>query len=340
MTNKKNLMKLLAAFLAAVTAFSCVAIGTIYAAEIAENDPTETTAAVDTTVAETTLPEETAAETTVPAETAAPVDTAVPEDTKAPENNTVNTDTYIGAENAIAIAVADSGVTGIDVTKIKAKLDKENGIMVYDVEFDCANMEYDYEIDAITGDILEKKIDADDDKHDGKHHDKHHGKKEEIVAEETKFIGEAAAKAAAVAHAGVDEASAIFNKIKLDKDDGKVVYEIKFKVDTTKYEYDVDAYTGDILDSEKCTTKADKKEDKIDVSKLDTVKLVGEDAAKAAAVAHAGIDATKAKFGEIELDRDSCGVVYEVEFVINGVEYEYDIDAYSGEVLKSETERD
>jgi|GEM_PF-4350015 hypothetical protein len=44
----------------------------------------------------------------------------------------------------------------------KLKLDTEDGIKVYDVEFYKANVEYDYEIDAITGNILDKDVEIED----------------------------------------------------------------------------------------------------------------------------------------------------------------------------------
>ena len=63
----------------------------------------------------------------------------------------------IGVERAKAIALKDANVS--NVTFVKAKLDRDNGVMVYDVEFYKGNVEYDYEIEASTGRILEKDID-------------------------------------------------------------------------------------------------------------------------------------------------------------------------------------
>ena len=41
-----------------------------------------------------------------------------------------------------------------------------------------------------------------------------------------------------------------------------------------------------------------------------------------------------------ELDREDGRVVYEIEFKSNGMEYEYEIDASTGAVLKYDKERD
>ena len=64
---------------------------------------------------------------------------------------------YIGVEKAKSIALRDAGVSG--VTFVKAKLDYDDGVRVYDVEFYKDNVEYDYEIDAVTGQIREKDLD-------------------------------------------------------------------------------------------------------------------------------------------------------------------------------------
>ena len=71
--------------------------------------------------------------------------------------NTFAANNYIGVEKAKSIALKDAGVSG--ATFVKTKLETEDGVKVYDVEFYKANVEYDYEIDAITGKILEKDLD-------------------------------------------------------------------------------------------------------------------------------------------------------------------------------------
>ena len=69
---------------------------------------------------------------------------------------------YIGAEKAKEIALADVGLKEADVRGLKADLDLERGVMVYEVEFRAGNMEYDYEIDADSGKILKSEKDWDD----------------------------------------------------------------------------------------------------------------------------------------------------------------------------------
>ena len=78
--------------------------------------------------------------------------------------STTSSGNYIGTEKAKSIALKDSGVSASKATFEKAKLDKEDGVYVYEVEFRSGNMEYEYEINAKTGKILDRSAErADDD---------------------------------------------------------------------------------------------------------------------------------------------------------------------------------
>ena len=61
---------------------------------------------------------------------------------------------------------------------------------------------------------------------------------------------------------------------------------------------------------------------------------IGVEAAKSAAFAHAGLEASQVTMGEVDFDYEDGRMVYELEFYANGAEYEYDIDASTGAVVK------
>ena len=65
------------------------------------------------------------------------------------------------------------------------------------------------------------------------------------------YIGEAAAKAAALGHAGVAEGDTYQMKVELDRDDGVYLYEVEFKAGGMEYEYEIDAYSGAVLKAER-----------------------------------------------------------------------------------------
>ena len=68
---------------------------------------------------------------------------------------------YIGKEKAKEIALNNANLTGSAVPSIDVELDYDNGKLVYEVDFRHNNIEYDYEIDATTGDILESEQEND-----------------------------------------------------------------------------------------------------------------------------------------------------------------------------------
>ena len=58
------------------------------------------------------------------------------------------------------------------------------------------------------------------------------------------------------------------------------------------------------------------------------------------ALKHAGLDASQVRDLEVELDREGGKTHYDVDFEYNGYDYDYEIDAVSGKILKSRKEKD
>lgn len=65
---------------------------------------------------------------------------------------------------------------------------------------------------------------------------------------------------------------------------------------------------------------------------------IGIDAAKKIALEDAGVSEADAQKLKCELDLENGVQIYEVEFKKDGVEYDYDIDAKTGSIIKSEKE--
>lgn len=72
---------------------------------------------------------------------------------------------YIGEDKALEIALADAGLTNDQVSNTFVQLDFDDdlGKDEYEVKFYQGTTEYDYDIDAVTGDITDKDIDRDGD---------------------------------------------------------------------------------------------------------------------------------------------------------------------------------
>ena len=75
-------------------------------------------------------------------------------------NQTSNSaaETLISAEEAKQIALNHANLTSSQVSFVKSELDFDDGIQKYDIEFYSNNMEYNYEIDANTGSILQHEL--------------------------------------------------------------------------------------------------------------------------------------------------------------------------------------
>lgn len=147
---------------------------------------------------------------------------------------------YISTEAATEKAIRHAGVTADRLIGLETELDYEYGSMVYEIEFTADGTEYEYDIDALTGDVLwfEKE---------GKGIFEQGGS----VLEDTNTVGKDKAKQAALRHAGVKEADAKQLKIELDRDGGRYIYEIEFKYSGYEYEYEIDAASGSVLTHDK-----------------------------------------------------------------------------------------
>ena len=73
---------------------------------------------------------------------------------KANKSNKANKAKKISADKAKKIALGDAKLAEKDVTFVKVELEFENNRLVYDVEFYSGNVEYDYDIDAVSGAIV------------------------------------------------------------------------------------------------------------------------------------------------------------------------------------------
>ncbi len=60
----------------------------------------------------------------------------------------------IGKESAIRIALEDAGLTAAETVDMEVELDKDSFKAWYEVSFESGSTEYEYKIEAHTGEIL------------------------------------------------------------------------------------------------------------------------------------------------------------------------------------------
>lgn len=94
--------------------------------------------------------------TAAPDAATAPASTPTPSSTPKPTANAESG--YIGESKAKQIALAHAGVSEGSIREFECELDREDGITVYEIGFECGNYEYEYEINALTGEIVKHDI--------------------------------------------------------------------------------------------------------------------------------------------------------------------------------------
>ena len=70
------------------------------------------------------------------------------------QTGTASAKGYIGVDDANTAAYAHAGVSASDVLYVETDFDSEHGVMVYEVEFYAGSVEYEYDINALTGEVV------------------------------------------------------------------------------------------------------------------------------------------------------------------------------------------
>ena len=159
-------------------------------------------------------------------------------------------------------------------------------------------------------------------------------------------IGRDTAAYAAEQYAGTTALDSVTAEVDPELDESPAHYEVELQTAWGEFEYLVDAYTGKVLSGQKdlpTTVSTQNEAAKPSGQKpapSGTAQDIGYAKAKSIALNHAGVSESKAYDMDIELDEEDGKLVYEVEFKSGGMEYDYEIDAATGTILKQEAERD
>ena len=159
-------------------------------------------------------------------------------------------------------------------------------------------------------------------------------------------IGKAAAAYAAEQYAGTTALDSVTAEVDSELDEFPAHYEVELHTAWGEFEYLVDAYTGKVISGQKdllAAVSASNETTKPSGQKpapSGTVQDIGYAKAKSIALNHAGVSENQAYDMDIELDDEDGKLVYEIEFKSGNMEYDYEIDAASGAILKHEAELD
>ena len=163
--------------------------------------------------------------------TAAPTTSQTPTTTQAPQPTTELT-----SDEALEIALKDAGVRKEEVTITKTSIDMDHGVKKHEFEFYSGNVEYEYDINALTGEIVSKST------------KRYMGNT--ATASNTGPLTQEQALQVALQHANVTEKDIALLKTELDYEHGKEVFEFEFYVGNVEYNYTIDTSTGEIIEYE------------------------------------------------------------------------------------------
>ena len=159
-------------------------------------------------------------------------------------------------------------------------------------------------------------------------------------------IGKDAAAYAAEQYAGTTALDSVTAEVDPELDESPAHYEVELHTAWGEFEYLVDAYAGKVLSGQKdlliafaqnaAPQPAQPSEQKPAPS--EATKDIGYAKAKSIALDHAGVREAQAYDMDIELDDEDGRLIYEVEFKSGNMEYDYEIDAATGAILKHEAE--
>ena len=249
---------------------------------------------------------------------------------------------YIGIDAAKAIALEAAGVTESAASFSTAGLDRQNGMDFYAVDFTANGQSYAYNIDAVTGVIIDGGASTGGTQVSGLPNGTTGAQSETQVSpapsDDTQTspagsgttITEGRAREIALAAAGLTAGDVTFVRSRLDYDDGRQRYDVEFyTADYAEYDYEIDASTGEVLsydyDAEGYTAPA-----------AGTSAITAEQAQQIALAEVPG--ASVSDIWEFEVDMDDGRLEYEGTIYYSGMEYEFTIDGYSGAIRSWDAE--
>ncbi len=251
---------------------------------------------------------------------------------------------YIGAEAAKTLALEAAGLQASDVKFTSTELDSRNGLKYYEVEFTAAGQSYEYDIDALTGAVIEADTptsaaektpvtDTSETLHtvESTQPTQPAPSTSPDASTDGTLLTEDEAKALALEHAGLTADQATFVKIKLENEKGRQVYDVEFYTSSSQeYDYEIDAATGEIVSFDYDAEAS--------VPTTSSGSTITADDAKELALAQVP-GATADDILEFKTDQEHGCVMYEGKIIYDSMEYEFEIDGYSGAICEWEAEQ-
>jgi len=251
--------------------------------------------------------------------------------------------TLITKAEAKTVALRDTGLSEAEASALRTWLEFDDGRFQYEVDFYSNGTEYEYLIQAKDGEIIARDIDGGgNSNHDVQNLPQDTGNQfatDKNSSMQSQENSPDEAKAAALRDAGLSESDVTFKKTELDHYHGTQVYDIEFYTSDAEYDYEIDASNGTVVKKsiEQFQIQADSS---ISAANGSGDNYIGVDHAKEIALNHANLNKSDVRFAKAELENDDGGVEYEIEFYSGQTEYDYTIDAVSGNIIEYDVDYD
>ncbi len=228
----------------------------------------------------------------------------------------------IGVEAARKLALEDAGLQSREVRFEATTLAHHGDMDYYPIRFTTDSGSYRYDIEALTGTVIERSAPNGE-----------QPAPPEKSPAPSDGITQEQAKALALEHAGYTEDEVTFVKCGLDWDNGVKTYDVEFYTkEFLEFDYEIDPETGAVLDWDKDAEYYSPPE-----PKPEAPSTISADQAKAIAIAQVP-GASLSDIREFETDYDDGRLEYEGKIYYGGMEYEFEIDGYSGAIRSWEVE--
>lgn len=211
----------------------------------------------------------------------APGESEDPVESVEPTQILVGTVPALTIEEALELALADAGTDREGAEVSREALAQDNGVWVYEFRFRTQAAQYEYKLNANTGEVRSKVKEifvypspqptepvmptlppesappAESAPQTVPGVPPAASVPPSTVPSSTPgqsvsmYIGMDRAKTIALEHAGLTASQARFSHARMDRENGRMVYELEFRYNGVEYEYEIDAVTGRILDHER-----------------------------------------------------------------------------------------
>ncbi len=229
--------------------------------------------------------------------------------------------TNITRAQAKEVVLQNIGANESQLTYVTVDSEEINGEEYFEIEAVLQGVKYSYLLNAKNGEIVKQSI-------NGQNVNPETAPSTPIAKPEN-YITRENALLIALENAGTVETAVTEIEVEYDYAFGNYLYEIEFKLNGVEYEYEINAVDGSIFEK-----SVEGKTEIIPTSET----YITSTRATEIALENANLTEAEITLKKAQWELDNGVAVYEVEFIANGHEYEYTIQAITGAILEIESD--